>query len=101
MGFAVCLTGFRAVDHADECLPGETYQDEAPVWAPDPWLDVRANAAAALRESDLTVLRCYEASVPVPTEWSTYRHDLRAIVRASTGDATAPLPARPAYPAGT
>lgn len=65
------------------------------------WSSHQAQAKAALDASDITVLRCVEHGVAVPAEWATYRADLRAIVSASTGDATQPLPTRPAYPAGT
>jgi hypothetical protein len=56
-------------------------------------------ASVALTKSDITITRCYEHAVAVPTEWQTYRAALRAIV-AGTSTATA-LPTIPAYPAGT
>jgi len=65
------------------------------------WVAYQAPAMAALTESDKTILRCAENSVTVPAEWSAYRKALRAIVGATTGDPTQPLPVRPAYPAGT
>lgn len=66
------------------------------------WRAYRAQAKAALDASDVTVLRCVEKAIAVPTEWATYRASLRAIVGATTvGDPTQPLPTKPAYPAGT
>lgn len=65
------------------------------------WAAYQSSAQAALTESDTTVLRCYENAVPMPTAWITYRKALRAIVSASSGDSTQPLPTKPAYPSGT
>lgn len=66
------------------------------------WTTYQAQAKAALDASDMTVLRCVENAIAVPTEWATYRASLRAIVGATTvGDPTQPLPTKPAYPAGT
>jgi hypothetical protein len=65
------------------------------------WPAYQARAMTALNESDTTVLRCYESGVPVPPGWSAYRKSLRAIVGATSGDATQALPTKPAYPAGT
>lgn len=65
------------------------------------WTEYQSTAQSALDKSDVTILRCTENSVAVPTAWATYRAALRAIVRATTGDATQPLPTRPAYPSGT
>ena len=64
------------------------------------WAGLRRAAAAALRASDVTVLRCYEASIPVPADWRAYREALRAILRAPAGDASAGLPSSPPRPAG-
>lgn len=61
---------------------------------------LQQQAAAALSESDRTILRCYENAVTVPAVWATYRAALRAIVNGTDATATA-LPARPAYPTGT
>lgn len=74
--------------------------------APEPtaeqlWLLLREQARRALTESDITVLRCAEAAVPVPQAWRDYRAALRAIVSAESGDPTHGLPAQPAYPPGT
>ena len=65
------------------------------------WTAYQATAQAALTESDKTILRCGENAVVVPAAWATYRKTLRAIIAATSGDPTAPLPTRPAYPAGT
>lgn len=65
------------------------------------WSVYQAAAKTDLEVSDLTILRCYENTVAVPTAWATYRKALRAIVSATSGDPTQPLPAKPAYPAGT
>ena len=68
---------------------------------PDPYVppppDVRAEARSALEASDLTVLRCVEAGIPVPADWAAYRQALRAVV----SGASTTLPDRPVYPAGT
>jgi hypothetical protein len=53
-------------------------------------------AQAALDKSDITMLRCLENSVAIPSDWVTYRHALRTCV--TSGDA---LPVRPAFPQGT
>lgn len=65
------------------------------------WANYQSQAQAALTESDKTIMRCYESAVAVPLAWATYRKALRAIVSAASGDSTQPLPAKPAYPAGT
>lgn len=57
-----------------------------------------SEAADALQHSDITVLRCIEANVAVPAEWTAYRNTLRNIV--SGRDIIQP-PARPTYPVGT
>jgi hypothetical protein len=66
------------------------------------WTLYQQSAAAALAESDKTVIRCGENQLPVPGTWAIYRKALRAIVGAQTpGDPTQPLPVRPAYTSGT
>ena len=81
-----------------------------PKWSGKEWIDGRsteeveadalasAKAAAqvALDKSDVTILRCYERGVAVPTEWADYRAALRLIV-SGTSEATE-LPVRPEYP---
>lgn len=57
-----------------------------------------SEAKAALSKSDTTVLRCFEAGIPLPEEWRNYRAALRARVTAGTGT----VPSAPSeYPAGT
>lgn len=85
---------------------GESFPTGALSSAPGPsaaqqWAEYRQQAQAALDSSDITILRCVENNVSVPETWASYRVALRAIVRATSGDPTAPLPTRPAYPAGT
>ena len=78
--------------------PGWAYASgvfTAPVAPPSPSVPILASAALA--ESDVTVIRCYEHAVAVPAEWVAYRAALRAIVSSGTGS----LPTRPAFPAGT
>lgn len=65
------------------------------------WQSYQQTALSALAETDKTVLRCYENAMAIPTEWADYRRALRAVISAKTGDATKPLPAKPAYPPGT
>lgn len=61
-------------------------------------IDWPALARIALAVSDVTILRCYENAVVVPTAWSAYRAALRSIV---AGEVVTALPVRPDYPAGT
>lgn len=65
------------------------------------WAVYQQTARAALDASDVTILRCVENGVAVPAQWATYRKALRAIVSATSGDSSQPLPSKPAYPAGT
>jgi hypothetical protein len=55
-------------------------------------------AKLAIRQSDITIIRCAEFSVAIPEEWKDYRTALRAIM---AGTDTTTLPTKPAYPAGT
>lgn len=92
--------------HFDPTVGVWSYQDIPQVVDPTPtaeelWSDYQAMARAALARSDVTILRCVEAGIAVPPEWSEYRRALRAIVGAATGAPAQPLPTRPAFPAGT
>lgn len=62
---------------------------------------VRVEARAMLDESDITVIRCAEAGVPVPQPWRDYRAALRAIVSAQSVSESTQLPPRPDYPPNT
>ena len=57
-------------------------------------------AQAALDKSDITLLRCAENGVSIPSAWGDYRKALRAIINGSDSTSTS-LPATPAYPSGT
>ena len=56
-----------------------------------------AAATVALQKSDIQIVRCYEASIDVPSVWVTYRAALRAIVNGRDTTSTV-LPTIPAYP---
>ena len=60
-------------------------------------LVLKSQAQTALDKSDITMIRCIENGVAVPSTWATYRAALRAIVSSGTGT----MPTQPAYPAGT
>ena len=62
---------------------------------------LRSLARKALRDSDITVIRCYEHSLPVPAAWVSYRSALRSILNTNTWTESLELPAMPGYPAGT
>lgn len=95
-------SGWRAVNKADDVGPDETFSETQPALTFDfAWMEYQRRAQVALDRSDTTILRCAEAGVVVPAAWAAYRKSLRAIIGAKTGDATAALPAQPAYPAGT
>ena len=61
---------------------------------------LKVQAQSALDQSDVTMIRCIESGVTVPTAWGNYRKALRAILSGADTTSTA-LPAKPAYPAGT
>lgn len=65
------------------------------------WQVRQVEAQAALTKSDVTILRCIENAVAVPSEWATYRATLRDIIKATSGDASKPMPQQPSYPKGT
>lgn len=83
--------------------PGDAATETNGAWTfaapPVPAIDTRPAARAALDTSDRTIIRCYERAVAVPADWTAYRAALRTIVSGSA--TTTPLPAMPAYPAGT
>jgi len=56
----------------------------------------KTQAQALLSASDITVLRCYENSVPLPASWVMYRKELRNIISGTSIAGT--IPTRPAYP---
>lgn len=62
------------------------------------WATHRQDAKKLLDASKDVVLRCYESSIPVPTEWKEYRDALRAISEAQIGDPSATLPIAPPEP---
>ena len=59
--------------------------------------DYKFMAQMALDRSDLTILRCMENGISVPSDWTTYRSELRAIVKSGGSS----MPTQPAYPTGT
>lgn len=65
------------------------------------WATLQGQAKAALDAASVTATRCVIAGVSFPDDWRAYVEALRAITRADSGDASAGLPTRPAYPAGT
>lgn len=79
-----------------------------PCWvnAPAPtaaqrWAELQAEARQSLTASDVIVLRCYEDGIALPAAWATYRKALRALVSATSGDASQALPQKPSYPSGS
>lgn len=57
----------------------------------------RGAALVALKDSDIIVIRCYEAGIEVPGRWADYRAILRRIARGE-GDLTLPeVPAKPGF----
>jgi hypothetical protein len=58
---------------------------------------LKAQAQVALQKSDITVLRCYEHAIAIPSEWATYRAQLRQVIQGTL----ATLPIQPAFPAGS
>jgi len=60
-------------------------------------ISLRAPAKDLLEKSDIVVIRCYAASVPVPPDWDTYRKQLRNIMN-GTDTTSIVLPTRPPYP---
>ena len=63
---------------------------------------IKSLAIAALAKSDITIIRCAENGVSVPTEWRQYRSELRSLVSASVWNDSLTLPTHPiTYPAGS
>lgn len=92
-----------ASDASPAPQPGWTATQAGITWtftAPAaPSTDARPAAQLALAKSDVTMIRCFEHAIVVPSAWLAYRSALRAIVAGS--DATAALPAMPAFPPGS
>lgn len=72
------------------------------------WYAYQAKAQAQLDANDAVAIRCIKAGVAYPADWLARDNSLRAIVRASSGDPTQPLPQPPKnadgstnYPSGT
>jgi hypothetical protein len=58
---------------------------------------LKREAKELLAQSDITVLRCVEAGVPIPGAWKTWRAHLREVVGSGEG----PIGEAPGYPSGT
>ncbi len=103
MGYAIREDGqgYRAVNGPDDVGNNEIYSDAPPArnLAEGQTKVLKSQAQATLDRSDITVLRCYENAVTVPTMWRKYRLELRAIISGTSTSTT--LPTRPDYPAGT
>lgn len=76
---------------------GEWVMDQE-AQAADENIALKADAQASLDMSDITILRCMENGVAVPSDWKNYRISLRQIV---SGSSPGPLPTRPEYPPGS
>lgn len=97
----------RLVRGNNDLRPSEVYFDTPPSVAqlsasfqnyqPPIWQADIAKTRAALAQSDLVVLRCYEAAIPVPKEWVDYRKALRICLQQGASLPTAPI----SYPADT
>jgi hypothetical protein len=61
--------------------------------------DVKAEAYRALEESDIIVLRSFEADLPVPEEWKAYRRQLRLLTGSETPAPDTVVPSPPEKPA--
>jgi hypothetical protein len=65
------------------------------------WVAYQETAKEALIVGDKVANRCVKAGIAYPTDWRSRDIALRAIVTASSGDPTQPLPAQPPFPPGT
>ena len=65
------------------------------------WHKYQQEAQTALDKSDAIAIRCLKSGIAFPTEWQTYVSELRAIIKATSGDVTTALPIQPIYPQGT
>ena len=92
---------------SDTANIGDSFNGTDIIPAPPPpitWAQYQQQAQALLDKvtgSSGTVIRCYIAGIPLPAEWQTYISELRAIIKATSGDPSAALPTQPAYPAGS
>lgn len=83
-----------------EITADEAAQLQAPTTA-QLWSAYQSQAKLELIASDAVATRCVKAGVAYPSNWLSRDVALRAIIAATSGDPTQPLPSRPAYPAGT
>lgn len=103
----------KAIPHLPPSLSSEVVfpPSDAHYWQSGSWLidpnkahaDLVAQAKTALDKltgSSGTVMRCYMAGIPFPTDWQAYRAELLAIANGTDTKSTV-LPTQPAYPAGT
>ena len=94
-----CIPSDPANSDYQDYLVWEAAGNTPTPYEPDPEdakATLKVSAQVALDKSDVTILRCYERGVSVPTEWADYRAALRLIV-SGTSEATE-LPVRPEYP---
>lgn len=94
-----------AAQYAGKAITGDDEGKPVAIDPPGPsdaelWAARQKEAQAALSESDITVLRCYENAVPVPKDWVAYRKALRGIVGAEAGNPNDEFPQQPARPEG-
>lgn len=84
-----------------------TLEELAAILNPPPtaeqlWSAYQRSAMAVLTANDTVAIRCVKANVTYPSDWFDCDIALRAIVHATSGDPTVPLPAQPVTrPAGT
>lgn len=78
------------------------WEDVTDSWPPapeeaDPSVVAAQEARILLSKSDVTLLRCLESGVEIPSDWVTYRTQLRSVVSGETSI----VPSTPDYPSGT